>query len=285
MGLFLNSLVYRTFIVPVLSFVMQLGPSTCNLEDEHRFAMRCLVPGPGNWISIGDLEQLKSAYRFPLEFQNLRYTNLAVKLRVIHDIVPDLRQKCRELELTQADSLRRPFGTWHYGSLFSALLDTVLFLESHGVTVSSVNAHVRSNVGVSFQTAARELIIQRVAPRYFPLARIRAKLVRWRLDCMGDLVDRRVLRNFAVISDWCHPKIFAAYLRTLWNGWPTERRMQSLFKAQGHQFRGCVFGCCGACDSVEHYLICAANNFVNLLPLQFHMAWASLLHRSLNLLF
>jgi hypothetical protein len=70
---------------------------------------------------------------------------------------------------------------------------------------------------------------------------------------MGDVVDRRVHRNFGLIAEWCAPRVLAAYFRTIWNGWATDRRLNSLRDT----VRSCILGC-EAEDSLEHYCCCPA---------------------------
>ena len=48
------------------------------------------------------------------------------------------------------------------------------------------------------------------------------------------------------------PRVWAAVLRTLWNGWLTARRWPSGPMAGAT----CIFGCAGSEDSIEHYCVC-----------------------------
>ncbi|CAK0843105.1 unnamed protein product [Prorocentrum cordatum] len=58
----------------------------------------------------------------------------------------------------------------------------------------------------------------------------------------------RALATYPAVSRAVPPRVFAACLRSLWNGWITARRFQ------GHA--ACVFGCAGGEDSIEHYSEC-----------------------------
>ena len=60
------------------------------------------------------------------------------------------------------------------------------------------------------------------------------------------------------LSKWCHPRVAAVYLKTLWNGWVTDRRLRSLLVQQGRAVRGCMLRCCQGCDSVDHYAVCSS---------------------------
>jgi len=86
---------------------------------------------------------------------------------------------------------------------------------------------------------------------------MRAKLCRWSLPGVPREVETRAFKRFELISTWCQPKILSVYLRSLFNGWVTDRRMASLRSAQGLKSRGCVLGCGWDEDSIEHYGCCS----------------------------
>ena len=77
---------------------------------------------------------------------------------------------------------------------------------------------------------------------------LRRRLDRWALQVLpGHRLDR-AMRASRLIAAHCHPRVWAAYLRALCNGWCTRRRFQS---------RGaCRFGCGGHEDSIEHMAFC-----------------------------
>ena len=80
LGLLLNLKALRSFIIPVLSFVMQLETDPDEIDSLMSKAIRSSAPGPGSWISLGDAKHLRSDFSFPLEFKDLRITLLAIKL-------------------------------------------------------------------------------------------------------------------------------------------------------------------------------------------------------------
>ena len=86
--------------------------------------------------------------------------------------------------------------------------------------------------------------------------RLRRRLDRWALQILpGRRVDRavRLLRGLAVEAP---PRVWAAVLRTLCNGWVTARRFQTT--------GNCVLGCENCNDSIEHYAYCGIlPHFVN----------------------
>jgi hypothetical protein len=60
LGIGMNIIVFNTYIVTVLEYVAQLLEVTEEVKFAMSWALRKLAPGPGNWISQRDLENLKS---------------------------------------------------------------------------------------------------------------------------------------------------------------------------------------------------------------------------------
>ncbi|CAE8598073.1 unnamed protein product [Polarella glacialis] len=256
LGLHLNLLVYRVFIASLLGFVMQLEPDPPDIMGYFDIAMRRLAPGPGNWLSRADAFHLRSAYGFPLEFEDPRWMSMACKMRVVRDVAPDCNDRRKELDEVLAECFRRPHGMWHYRSFYTILSECRSELAFKGITVQSLN-NVCEDRDHSFQHHAAKSIAAAFSETYFPLSRVRAKLVRWNVPERGDIADRRILRNFALLAKWCQPRILTVYLKTLWNGWSTDRRLQSLRRSQNQPCRTCLLGCESAEDSVDHYACCS----------------------------
>ena len=104
----------------------------------------------------------------------------------------------------------------------------------------------------SFQKVARQVIQAQFSPFHFE-NRTRHKLCRWKLEGPEAIVARRACSNFELLKVHCRPCVVSAYLRTLFNGWPTTERMRSM---KDVQIRACVLGCLGAKDNIEHYSRC-----------------------------
>ena len=92
-----------------------------DLGDHFMKAIRGMGSGPGNWVSLGDVTNLKGAFHFPCSFMDPRWTSYAAKLRVIEYVAPDCPRRVRELEATQLRYAQRPFGAWHSKCLFQVL--------------------------------------------------------------------------------------------------------------------------------------------------------------------
>ena len=119
-----------------------------------------------------------------------------------------------------------------------------------GLSVEVVSA-LASARNISFQSAAEVRIRNVFSDPYFALSRLRVKLARWRLPEVGGVVEARLMRTFALLSEWCHPRVLISFFKTLWNGWATDRRMGSILQGPA---RMCMLGC-QAEDSIEHYIL------------------------------
>ena len=94
----------------------------------------------------------------------INYSAHAAKLRLLHSIGRTcLRRHKKELLCAQADSLRRPFGAWHYGAYAKVLCDNEEDLAALGVVRSDVVKTISRNKVSEFQKHAREMIVRRIA--------------------------------------------------------------------------------------------------------------------------
>ena len=77
---------------------------------------------------------------------------------------------------------------------------------------------------------------------------LRRRLDRWDLVTLPGHRVLRATEFLRLLGDTSSPRIQAAYLRTICNGWCTKRRFQNS--------GGCSFGCGGGEDSIEHFAHC-----------------------------
>ena len=158
-----------------------------------------------------------------------------------------------ELERIQLQTLNRPLGAWHDRSFFAVLLKNEPQLRQHRITVISVRSHL-NDLGnkLSFQKLALQQIEKACLPVCYAESRVRSKLIRWKLHGSSGLLGRRAIRNFELLARWVPPRVRVAYFKTIWNGWTTTPRFNSL----AEQPNVCLFGCKYGEDSVEHYSNC-----------------------------
>ena len=98
-----------------------------------------------------------------------------------------------------------------------------------------------------YQLAAYTLLMERTHTKEKLFTRLEVKLGRWGVE--SDTSVGNVLSNLNRIAKLAPPKVMAALVYTVWNGWCTERRFQR---------RGCCRFGCGGNDELEHYAECHA---------------------------
>ena len=120
-GLLLTSLAYAVYILPVISFLLQLDGLPEAWGRAEAAAFRALVPGPGEWCGPEDLRSLRR-FGFPGESPDAREVSLACRFRVAHrEALPDGLQvttRSRLLRIWMADSVnavRRARWSAHAG--------------------------------------------------------------------------------------------------------------------------------------------------------------------------
>ena len=244
-GLLWSSMYYNTFAVTTLEFVAQLVDTPDEVLISEEAALRRFAPGPGNWIKREDLENL-NRFGIGAGFRTISLTSSAAKLRLMRDIGPKaILNRAESLRLAQVDSFSRPFGKWHQCAYVETLCTNWNMFKRQGISIDASIAN--------FQSVSRLMIAQKLAP--FDLEeRIRSKVMRWHFKDAPRHVAARLVKNFETLSGKVPPAVISTYLRALWNGIPTSRRMATL---RDFQMVPCVFKCSiTAADSLEHYCRC-----------------------------
>jgi hypothetical protein len=157
-GMLWNSLYYNMFAVTTLEFVAQLEDVPNIVIEAEDAAMRKLAKGPGNWITLRDLENLDQ-YGIGKGFRLIRYTSGAAKLRVLREVGRRRIQKMEdELISNQCNYLVRPSGTWHYRSFISRLRQNETLLNGTGITIKGILMESDSKKNLDFQKKTRAQI-------------------------------------------------------------------------------------------------------------------------------
>ena len=162
-------------------------------------------------------------------FRTIEVTARAAKLRLMRDLgIPTIRKEAELIQRAQRESLHRPFGNWHSKSYAQLLCDNWDFAYKSGVKI---------NLDVTlkhFQQEARIALAKKLVP-YDMEERIRSKVSRWNFQGPPRLVASRLVRNFEMMQKAAPPAVISTYLRALWNGIPTSRRMRTCkdFKITG----------------------------------------------------
>ena len=269
-GLALTSLAYSVYILPVVLFVAQLDAPPPHWPSVERAALRNLLPGPAAWFTPAVVRGLPHL-GFSKGFADLTLLYRAVQFRVATmeaSASGGLRigARARQLDLAIQDSpllLRGgAWRTWYQGSFLFQLRDSLRFCAAQGLTQRGLEDTLAQHAARPFPPDLRLSIRRRwqksawklLVPDYRPSLHLfmEARLRRWTLDLFPGVRAERALRMFPALKSQVPPRVLAAVLRTLWNGWITARRMQR----QGQERANlCCFGC-PLRDPIEHYAHC-----------------------------
>ncbi|CAK0856026.1 unnamed protein product [Prorocentrum cordatum] len=188
LGLNLSAIAFNLFICSVLSYVMQLQELPADFADTVAWALRRLVPGPGNWATAADLCYLKEEFGFPCSFTNPADRAQAAKLRVVETVAPDCKDRCAELSSLGDAVLQGPFGRWHQNSFFAILARAEEKLGRSGMTRAAVRRAVAAappeQKSLKFQAVAVSLIRAKSGDRD---QRLQHKISRWSFPGAGVL--------------------------------------------------------------------------------------------------
>jgi len=293
-GLQYSTVAFNTFAASVLSYISQLETPPPSVHTAECFGIRRMVPGPGGWCNATDMHFLRECYGQSKSFQLTSTTAAAAKLRVLFSHDMDVRHTGNNHRLTIAQYhyrlttsinntpyLSRYFQwrAWYDHSHVAVLMRNKRSLEAEGVVLEQLLAQiaggprpwphkVRMKQLNQLQKAASLAIKKHRVPN--GAARIREKIDRWldpdapgprdisliyKLAGPPAHIANRIHSRLQLLPSLVPPRVCAATLRLIFNGWCTQRRYQRRHSAQNV----CVLGCgAGAEDSVEHYCRCPA---------------------------
>ena len=270
-GLFFTSVAYLVYILSVLTFVLQLERVPARWDEVETAAMRKLLPGPGNWCSTFDAHHLREL-GLTRDLPGLHQLSLAVKLRVAAQEATssgglEVQRKAAELANWRLHANAAGWAYhnrhWYDSSYVLQLHGALQHFAANGVTPQVIENDIAQHAPRPFDRAAAARVrsrFQRVARDHLRdldlgkfQQRVRAKLTRWRILLFPRIRMQRMLASGPRLVDILPPRVLAAVWRTRWNGWVTQRRMQSLPGCR----RRCIFQCSPTAeDSIEHYACC-----------------------------
>ena len=270
LGLQYGALAYTTYVLPILSFVAQVCPIPEEAYKMEAKALRYMVPGPYQWCLPVDLFYLNPLYGQPRAFPRLADTVQAAQARVYHwenhkHGGLKIQEKCNSIRRLRAeiDDIGRLvyYFEWLESSPAVVLLKNRCALSAMGLDDGTLfnlagqaqqledrDADNVKLVRQNFQRKARQAICNHSSPD--PVARMRHKLARFNLPGLARHTSESCVRLLQRLAGLVPPRVSAACLRTLWNGWVTRDRFQQ--GAHSH----CVFGCGMGIDSMKHYPYC-----------------------------
>ena len=151
------------------------------------------------------------------------------------------------------------WGDWFDAASVAVLTETVTCLERRGCGPRSAELALSQESPRPWTLALCKQVRSQLqrwiytelerSPPGWATERIRHKLARWRLPGYPRRTATSVLQALLGLSTCVPPRVHVAVLRTLFNGWVTQRRFQR--DAAGF----CRFRC-GGNDAIEHYLRC-----------------------------
>ncbi len=269
MGLHFSTIAYQTYVLPVLSFLAQFKkPNEKALEAEDK-AIRMLVPGPGQWCLKEDFYRLQQCWGQHRSFPSLTDLSLAARTRLykFENFMRGglgVKSKFRALQnvIRDHDSIGRwpEWFSWFNGGIIADVFSCEEELRTLELSIPSLIEAAAPPVEEgderrthklrrrNFQRTVRRAIFS--THKYNEVERMRHKLGRW---CLGDfpgVTSSRCIKALRSLRGLVPPRVSAAVLRTMWNGWCTGRRFQ--------KYDTCCFRCGSFFqeDSIEHYGRC-----------------------------
>jgi len=250
--------------------------------------------GPNeHWCTGRDATYLKELYGQAKSFHSLSVVSRASMLRVLHTLnstrkasrsrtasIHDMHNVLSRLR-AQTDYIHRGHNWrgWYDKAYVSTLVQNERQLAEAGISTETVLADIAGTPRPwDEKTRARQkAVFQKQVSRAIKLAeqpngiyRIRHKLSRWfdkdrnrrdstsigfKLAGTPQHIATRCFRNLQMLPSLVPPRICAAVLRTIFNGWCTARR----FQKRRTTLNRCLLGCgADAEDSIEHYCCCPA---------------------------
>ncbi len=223
-----------------------------DFRDRERKACQVLLPGPTGWISTGCLKNLKSLH-FPRELLDVEAISKTAKARVLRFEGAEqgglrIRERANALgdvSWATCSLLQIAWVSgWKKRSFLLQLVEADNDLWEGLVGYSAQDPALNKRQG--WQSRMATLFPS--APRESAQLHLRRRLDRWNMRTLPGVRVGRAIRAMEITARQTTPRVSAALLRLLCNGWCTSRR----FQGNGH----CRFECGASEDSIEHMSRC-----------------------------
>ena len=250
-GLFMTLKAFRVYIASVLLFVGQLEELPCSYKSAEITACSMLFPGPQWWMTPDCLRELKTLH-LPDELKDVESAVVAAKARVAsfeNGGCLHVQERARELTAlttrSASCSLRRLawFGKWRNCSF-------IFNLNRASGLVENMRRHTPGELFWAQKHGWQKQVARKIygCQRGLALLHLRKRLDHWNLLTPPGLRVGRALNRLETIANACQPRVLAAYLRLLCNGWCTHSR----FGRRGK----CRMNCGASEDSIHHLAHC-----------------------------
>ena len=267
LGLYYCLLVYKVYVVSVLTFIGQLElPPAGWCQDEAQL-FRTLIPGPGgglhSWARPDDFYGLRRDFGFPTEAPSLCVTLRSAKFRVAHregkkagglgrlrwlDRLQEAWRRCEHVV-----RLGR-WAEWFRAPYLQILTDNLRELAAEGITLGAVEERATRTWAKPITQAQHEEVqrtTQRIAHAMLkdreirdPANRLRKKMKELPLSVLPRVAADRAVQFLRCLSTLVPPRVWAANYRTFMGGWCTASRFQ--------RREPCLLGCPDCPDQLKH---------------------------------
>ena len=254
LGWLLTVQAYQVYIASVLQFVAQLEPLPDGFEMHERAAVQALFPGPRAWIVPTCLKDA-AYFHMPTALVDMVAIAHAAKVRVRYfenEAMGGLHVHRRATRLMAqfGDTCSLSHIAWCVEWGRRSFLHNLVHADSRFIHMTR-----RQPVEESVMES-RDGFQKHITPLLRSIA-VGSSMVhlRRRLDYWSGLMTLpghrtgKVRIVMSVLQRRANPRVQAAYLRTVCNGWCTRRRFQD-------RAATCTFGCGRGMDSVEHFARC-----------------------------
>jgi exonuclease III len=255
-GMFVTLQAYQVYVASVLSFVGQLEPLPPHFKEHETKAVKALFPGPTGWMSPAALKSLKTI-GFQAELPDLGTRCTAAQARTYrHENAAQggLKIRARHKALVRRLSAFPPHFRWRgwiENNFIYTLNAAAVKLKAAETKLCTVNSILHRGSAMEQQRIGWQARANRILRDAHPtgdlVMHLRKRLDRWHIDILPGHRVARAVTALSELSRSAPPRVFAAVLRALCNGWATSRR----FQGNG----SCCFGCVQE-DSIEHYAFC-----------------------------
>jgi hypothetical protein len=303
---------YNALALSTLLYIAQLETPPAGVIEAETRSIRTMLGGPGNWYQRRDAFYLKEYFGQSKSYGSVELISQAAKLRVMHShnctrlrgrvlnaaSISDMHTELQYALLDPIDSRRiHLWRKWYdqshvtiihrnetnirrLGLSINMCLDTLARGEPRPWTDKvrakqkrGIQKFVTDFLKESEKVNAEERIRDRVQ-RWMDVhaAGPSARSVRMLIAGPPRWVAARITRRLQRLPKLVPPRVCSAALRTIFNGWCTDRR----FQGKGPQ-HSCVLGCSpDAADSIEHYCRCPITKdlFSKKLRIELHPAKA-----------
>ena len=261
LGLQYSALMYNVFAASVLTFLSQLLPLSARIIKDEKATMLQLAKGPAAWANAQDLWMMGTRCSLGRSFHCLQARADAAMLRALtlENWERPIRVEAEELQLAESTSEQHDrmvfWKQWYDGAFPKVLLANRRKLEQRGIKVHDIKMTICMKAELGKEREALRASLQKtVALRgleYFAggwQARIRHKLIRWKLPGNQRHHAQHVESNLQALGRVVPPRVAAAVWGLVWNRWTTGRRFQKCSP--------CPLGCGAGADSIEHLVGC-----------------------------